>query len=219
MKRDVKIEKSCPQCELVSSSISDLKIHIKSCHTKPSISSPTKHKVPKVLQEDLSFSALDDHEIEIEETKKDKIGEEGHDCKWESCTYIARNKSDLQKHFEDEHMEYLRRKYLSDCKDTNDDDQLSKDEEGSTEIEDDDNKEKNIEVVTIPSCNACNFETNSCADMEEHRNNGYIHNTEEPEMAERDSVVICGTCAKGFDNESEYENHCQNHKQKSCLTV
>ena len=102
MKRDVNIEKSCPQCELVSSSSADLKIHIKSCHTKQSICSSKEHKVPKVLQEDLLFSALDDHKIGIEETKKDKITEEGHDCKWESCTYTARNKSDLQKYFEDE---------------------------------------------------------------------------------------------------------------------
>ena len=48
--------------------------------------------------------------------------------------------------------------------------------------------------------------------MEEHRRNGHIHNTEEPELTERESVVICGICAKGFENETEFENHCQNHK-------
>ena len=215
MKKDVKIEKSCPQCELVSSSNADLKIHIKSCHTKPSISSPTKHKVPKVLQEDLSISEIDDQEIGIKETKKDNPGEVGQDCKWEFCTYTAKDKSDLQKHFEDEHMEYLRRKYLSDwksCQAMTDDNQLSKDVEGTIKVEDEDTKEQNIEVVTIPSCNACNLETKICADMEEHRRNGHIHNTEEPELTERESVVICGICAKGFENETEFENHCQNHK-------
>ena len=208
MDKDYKIEKSCPQCELVSNSSADLKRHMKSCHTKPSISSPPRHKVQKVLQEDISISELDEHRIiELEE----EVTEDGQDCKWESCIFIAKDKTDLQKHFEDEHMNYLRKKYLSDgVQDMLVNEQLSKEDEGTSKVDDGVEKETNIEVVTIPYCNACEFETKICGDMEEHRKNGYVHNTEEPEIELRESIVICGTCAKGFQSETEIERHFQN---------
>ena len=214
MKRDFKIKETfnCPQCEVVSSSKADLKVHMKFCHTKPCISSPPRTKVPKVLQEDLSISAIDEHEIleiEIEETLEDQVS---HDCKWESCSYTAKSTNDLQKHFEDEHMEYLRSKYLSDSKQENDGhEQISKGVEDAINGEDEIFKETNIEVVTVLKCNACEFERRSCADMEEHQKNGFIHNGEEPQIPLRESVVICGTCAQGFETEIEFGKHAENH--------
>ena len=201
----------CPQCELIGNSNADLKVHIKTCHTNPCISSPPKQKVPKVLEEDLSISALDEQEILVLETKVtecEQLVEDGQVCKWESCGYTAKDMNDLHKHFDCEHMDFFRRKYLSEeTQNKLVDEQLSKDDEETSKVEDGVIKETNIEVLTIPSCNACNFETKSCGDIEEHRKNGHVHNNEEPEIALRESIIICGTCARGFVSEIEFEKH------------
>ena len=40
--------RNCPPCDFQSSSHADLKIHIKTCHTKPNISSPKRNKIQKM---------------------------------------------------------------------------------------------------------------------------------------------------------------------------
>ena len=201
----------CPQCELVGNSNADLKVHIKTCHTNP-CSSPPRQKVPKVLQEDLSITVLDEEEILGLETKATQCEQPAEECKWESCGYKAKDNNDLQKHFECEHMDYLRQKYLSNgIQDMVVGKQLSKDDEETSKFENEFIKDTNIEVITIPNCNACDFETRSCGDMEEHRRNGLVHNTEEPEIFLRESIIICGTCTKGFESETEFEKHSHTH--------
>ena len=178
-KKEFKMEKTfnCPQCQVISRSNAELKVHIKSCHTNPCVSSPPRHKVPKVLQEDLSISVLDEKEVlelEIEETDVNLLTLEPDDlnCKWESCSYISKDKNDLKEHFEDVHMEFLRFKYLSNGKqDIGVDEQLSIDGEETTKVDDEVHKETHIEVVSKLTCNACDVETKSCADIEEPRAN------------------------------------------------
>ena len=216
-KKEFKIDKTfnCPQCEIVKRSNADLKVHIKSCHTNPCISSPPRHKVQKVLQEDLSISALDEKEIldlETEETHESQLVQDALECKWESCNYTTKDKNDVVKHFDDVHMVFLRNKYLSDEKQNiHVDEQLSEDGEETINVDDKVSKQPHIEVVTKVNCNACELETKSCADMEEHRKNGHVHNNEEPDIALRESIVICGICAKGFATESEFGKHSHIH--------
>ena len=76
----------------------------KSCHTKPSICSPPRNKVPKVLVEDLSISSLEEnqlHEIEMSKSTQDQDikTNQAHEC--ESCGYTFKDKDDLRKHFEE----------------------------------------------------------------------------------------------------------------------
>ena len=117
-KKEVKIEKSysCPQCELISKSNADLKLHIKSCHTKPSICSPPRNKVPKVLSEDLSISTLDEKDLPEIEDSQDQVIKNSQECNCESCGCTFKDENMLRNHFEEEHMEYFRIKYLSDGK-------------------------------------------------------------------------------------------------------
>ena len=45
----------CPQCGVKASKIGDLKLHMKRCHTKPGIDSPSRKKSIRILQEDVSI--------------------------------------------------------------------------------------------------------------------------------------------------------------------
>ena len=51
---------SCPQCDIIAATTGDLKLHIKSCHTKPRINSPKKNKILKTLGEDSSLVNVND---------------------------------------------------------------------------------------------------------------------------------------------------------------
>ena len=99
----------CPQCEVKTIKNSDLKVHMKTCHTKPGINSPPRNKVPKILNEDISL--LD--ESVMKGIDMDEIPEEDKVCEWLTCDFHANEMSILRKHFEDVHMVYLRGKYLT----------------------------------------------------------------------------------------------------------
>ena len=110
----IKKSKSCPQCPFTSTSNGNIKVHMKSCHTKPNICSPQKNKVPKILEEDISL--LDDSEIKAIEMGEVpeiyKIEDMEVKCEWISCGYKAETPNGLSKHIEDVHMDYFRAKYL-----------------------------------------------------------------------------------------------------------
>ena len=215
-KESSKIEKvfNCPQCEIESCSKADLKMHIKSCHTKPSISSPPKHKIPRVFQEDLSISAVDEDEIlalDLEETQ-----EEQHGCDWESCGYTSKNRNDLQKHFEDEHMEYLRKKYLQQGEQgSNDDEQLVKDSEQSLDDANPASRETNNEVV---------ISSNECETIiEEEKNKDEMIEQEEiraiPKKQDQVETVTmenttCILCGEDFADNDVLKEHTKNIHNK-----
>ena len=46
---------SCPQCGVKASTIGDLKLHTKRCHTKPALDSPKRKKSIKIMEEDISI--------------------------------------------------------------------------------------------------------------------------------------------------------------------
>ena len=216
-KESSKIEKAfnCPQCEIESCSKADLKVHIKSCHTKPSLSSPPKNKVPRVLQEDLSISAIDEHEIlalELEETQ-----EEQHGCDWESCGYTSKNRTDLRKHFEDEHMEYLRKKYLQQGEQgSNEDEQLAKDGDQSLADKNPTSKETNDElVINSNECETVIEEEKSKDDIieqEEERAIPEQHDQVETVTIENTTCILCG---EDFADNGVLNEHTNNiHKKQ-----
>ena len=162
---------NCPQCELITKSNGELRVHMKSCHTKPGICSPQKRKFPKILDEDTSL--LNDSEIlaiEIKEIPeniaerktpvvepvKSKEEEEAN-CLWEECDFKTNNQTILKEHFEEVHMEYLRTKYLSNDNKSN---------EHCIETE--------VQIDDILSCQQCDFETESAEQIEDH-NKKNIH--------------------------------------------
>ena len=93
-------QSKCPQCEVSTKSKGDLKVHMKSCHTKPSISSPSKNKIPIILNEDMSI--LDDSVDEIinfEEGSKKQI-----EYVLETCDNNPEEIRGMKKHFAIEHI-------------------------------------------------------------------------------------------------------------------
>ena len=61
-------DKVCPQCGTKSKSNCELKIHMKTCHSKPSINSPPKVKAIRLLNEDMSLlDETDTKEIDMED--------------------------------------------------------------------------------------------------------------------------------------------------------
>ena len=53
----------CPQCESIATTNTELKAHMKTCHTKPGIS-PPRYKVPKILNENISLVDISTKEDE-----------------------------------------------------------------------------------------------------------------------------------------------------------
>ena len=159
-----KKSQNCPQCPFKSTSNSNLKVHMKSCHTKPGICSPQRNKVPKILDEDISL--LDESEIkaiEYEEIPENcKITEMEVECEWISCGFKAKTPSDLSKHIEDTHMDYLRAKYLPI------EDKNSKETNGVDIENERKEEEQEIQVELVFSCNKCDFETELEDQLNEH---------------------------------------------------
>ena len=58
---------NCPQCNTVTKTQGDLKVHLKTCHSKPSINYPKRNKLLKILNEDTSI--IDDEKSLEVETK------------------------------------------------------------------------------------------------------------------------------------------------------
>ena len=106
----IKRKYPCDECQYEARTNYTLKDHIIAIHEnrKPYSCGKCDFKTATKI-------GLKDHQNSIH-------GNEVFEC--DTCSFVTKTKNYLQKHFEDEHMEYLRRKYLSDCKDTNDDDQL-----------------------------------------------------------------------------------------------
>ena len=75
VKRKPKKSYNCPQCETKALTTGDLKVHIKSCHTKPGINSPKRSKISKIVDEDTYLASDNDVKmIEIDsETEDDAV--------------------------------------------------------------------------------------------------------------------------------------------------
>ena len=98
----------CPHCKVKSSTVGDLKMHLKSSH-----SFITKKKKSLTLNEDLSL--LDESLSDKEETlsvlpSKEPVIE----CDWDPCGYKSSDKGIMMKHIDEEHIGILKQKYLGE---------------------------------------------------------------------------------------------------------
>ena len=193
----------CPQCELTTIKNGELKVHMKTCHTKPSIVSPPKNKVPKIMNEDGDISLLD--ESVMKGIDMDELLEDERVCEWATCNFRSNDMSIQRKHFDDEHMVYLKKKYLGP-------------------------KTPNIpEIENCIWCYICGFEAEEQEQFEKHMksmhpsssNNVAVpsHPTEE----DNDRSLSCTVCGYRTNNKAGLEEHikdkhitCENFKCTVC---
>ena len=236
-KNQHKIEKTfnCPQCGVIFCSNGELKVHIKSCHTRPSLNSPQQNKVPKILQEDISFSILDENPILAVENETPR----SQGCVCQLCGHASTDEKNLRDHTEEKHGK-VSLEAENDINKNNKEkepeilvkhpeEELSKDEKLISE-----NK---LEVVALFICEECGFYANSVDDLIEHQQDvhGQSHgrlgeeiNEENHEkelshdvklvcennIVEVEALLICEKCGfhvNGMDDLKQHQDnaHCQ----------
>ena len=167
-KNQHKIEKTfnCPQCGVIFCSNGELKVHIKSCHTRPSLNSPQQNKVPKILQEDISFSILDENPILAVENETPR----SQGCVCQLCGHASTDEKNLRDHTEEKHGKVS-------LEAGNDINKNNKEEEPELLVkhpEEELSKENNIvEVETLLICEECGFHANGMDDLKQHQD--YVH--------------------------------------------
>ena len=194
---------NCPHCKVKSATVGDLKKHLKASHILAS--NRKASKTTTILNEDLS---LLDESIKSLTNKPD---DSFINCEWEPCGYASKDKGQLTKHFSDVHVEYLKDKYHI------------------TEVqkEFDDHNIKHTEIQTqdiIIACSYCKISVKSKEELEDHIravHDPLLEMFEDPNQslpAIRESVVICGICEQGFDDEIQYTEHVQIHNEEKDTT-
>ena len=121
---------NCPQCKVTASTVGDLRMHLKSSHTKIT----NRRHNQMTLNEDLSL--LDDeHDSTVTLDEQSDIIEKSKaiGCDWLPCDYKSKDKGLLIEHI-DEHIGYKNTPLIEDA----------------------------------PSCNLCDFDTDSQMDLDEN---------------------------------------------------
>ena len=170
----------CPHCKVKSSTVSDLRMHLKSSHSLIS----KKNKIT-TLNEDLSL--LDVSSTDMDETLNELSAKNpAIDCDWDPCEYKSSDKGQLMKHIEDEHIGFLKQKYL-----------------------------RNENTQPEFKSNNCDLRHKSSKESKTHEEQMHVfaqsEESHEEEVALRESVIICGSCAKSFESEKEFREHLCNH--------
>ena len=201
----------CPQCRVKSSTVADLRMHMKSSHSQLSITNSSKNNKKskrscKILIEDDSL--LDDSEedsiiIPLEEKTEMQPEKPDFDCDWLSCDFKSSNRDVLIRHRENEHIPYLREKYLNKP-------DFTPESRSSSSID------------QKVNCEYCSLETETKAQLETHIEKKHIQIQEERSNSQQnaeieevdpspESIVICGTCGKSFEDEKRYMDHLYLH--------
>ena len=196
--------KKCPQCEFKTLKSGDLKVHMKFCHTKPSITSPSKNKVPRILNEDMSI--LDDSVVEVIDFEEGTEDQNPIALTWETCDNNSKEECIIAEPIEKEHIPTLNEKHLSP---------------------------KTVSYPVIEdgfNCYICGFETETQGEFEKHQKRMHSNNKNDEERADArkettstDVSVVnmmerytetlsCGPCEKIFRNENEYNVHMSEHR-------
>ena len=161
---------NCTQCKVKSSTLGDLRMHLKSSH-----SAITKKKISVkslVLDEDLTLSeeSSADKDDTVNELHPEKPVIEG----------------DLNDHLNNEHM-FPEVCQVNEAREIMMINHIDEDKVSSEVVEDDKNKIK----VVQESPKLCRIS--------------------EFNQSLRESVIICGLCAKGFETENTFNAHLHNH--------
>ena len=182
-----KIEKTfnCPQCGFVCISNGELKVHMKSCHSKPALCSPPRNKAPKILQEDISISELNEKEILAVEN----CAPQAQKCIWNSCAYISKDEEDLKDHLEEKHEKLISETVKDNC--INGKDEVlelarNDDEEEQSKEEELVSKNVSVDVVALFMCEECGFHTNNNDDLKVHQDN--IHSQKQKQQVVDENI-------------------------------
>ena len=167
----------CPNCKVKSSTVADLRKHMKTSHK-------IKTKNTKILNEDTSIldDSLDKSNciiLEEDSTPIPVIPE--NSCGWLNCDFESTDKGVLAKHVDAEHVPFLRKKYLA---------QNFQDKE---HIEDETASSENHKI-------SIHEQSNSITVKEGEHDVTFIC----------ESVYICGSCARGFEDERRCIEHMNN---------
>ena len=96
---------NCPQCEVRKTTKAELKVHMKTCHTKPSLSSP-QNKIPKILNENVSLHDISDQEMEkLDEEKIMPLLEDAISC--DLCDFDPKSIKELEDHVKSIHINLI----------------------------------------------------------------------------------------------------------------
>ena len=86
----------CPQCESIATTNTELKAHMKTCHTKPGIS-PPRYKVPKILNENISLVDISTKEDEkLDPEIRLPLIEDAPFCNF--CDFDPTDQKELEEH-------------------------------------------------------------------------------------------------------------------------
>ena len=187
----------CPNCKVKSSTLADLRMHLKSSHSKISKKKLSHNK--KILDEDSSLlsDSMDSFSSNnLDEREKSSPEKPSLSCDWLLCEFESNKDEELGKHIEEEHVPVLRKKYLP------------------VTVQETKNPEK---------CYLCPFESKTKDDLETHIKTK--HEDESQTQIEEETNEICetivrsGCCGKGFCDEKECLNHMEIHAaQFECET-
>ena len=200
---------NCPECNVRSTKVTDLKMHMKSSHSW--ITQKNKSKVKAVMHEDLSLiEDIDNSIITLEENLELVKDKQTIDCDQDPCEYGSADKSQLIKHIGNEHigtrqktrvlpeMENLLSCYMCEFE-TDYHDELR-------------NHMKSIHDQIISSPNKVMeegpVETIQSTDEAQTLPVEAIQSSVEEEGSPLpEMMAICGTCAKGFETETLCTEH------------
>ena len=190
---------NCPQCGVTANSNCNLKVHIKSCHSKPSITSPPKQKALKLLKED-TISCVD----MVEDVPQD-----------------------VTTYFEDSREADLKMIEIED-EDINDKEVGSKTHDEKIVQKCPNTHELPI-MEDLLCCYVCEFDTESSEELMKHKQvvHGQCLSEAPDQHAVKEIVVhddeseldqnteaekpTCVTCAQIFETVTQYQNHECNH--------
>ena len=207
----MKTKSSCPQCDTVTETKADLKIHMKTCHTKPGLSSPKRNKMIKVnnvkgaITNESEMKMIELAETDIVEDKKSiekkdspkkllfvqqPVMEDLHSCYY--CDFDAEIRGELDKHIKTIHAINFVAEYEQNS---------VKEEavEAVNTVEDkvsNDNEEVNKVTDNDLECTSCSLFFKDDSEFKDHiRSHKKIY------------TVECGKCEKSFNTDLEHEWH------------
>ena len=220
---------TCPLCNVKTKTQAQLKVHMKSCHSKPRISSPKRNKIMRVLNEDVSI-VIDDIETSIIHSKTDDLKPSNNDKNKSPNIFfplvedlVHCNLCDFDTALQEDLNEHLRSIH------------------GQNVLSEIPEKEKSIRALTLKQhlfkCNLCEFgyddekehnlhlqskhgnlskpQNSKCVLSEQKLNNDHDIKEHLEATHERASIFLCDKCDLTFESENILKVHIQTTHKSS----
>ena len=78
---------NCPNCKVKTANMADLKMHLKTSHSKLDKRKRSIRKTAQILNENLSLLDISDKELTLEEHSEEKEETPEINCDWDPCGY------------------------------------------------------------------------------------------------------------------------------------